>query len=97
MPSQQESDASDHSNIEESELDDNPAVDLKECSSEVVYETHGVNYVCENGEEGWTPVVAKRRRHKVPTCLIRLRAPPHVRAALLTLAVTLTPLVLTVP
>ena len=46
MPSQQESDESDHSNIEESELDDNPAVDLKECS-EVVYErkgdTHGVN------------------------------------------------------
>ena len=85
MPSQQESAASDHSNIEESELDDNPAVDLKECS-EVVYErkgdTHGVNYVCEDVEEGWTPVVAKRRRHKVPTRLIRLRAPPHVRATL---------------
>ena len=53
MPSQRESDVSDHSNIEESELDDNPAVDLKECS-EVVYEmkndTHGINYVCEDRE-----------------------------------------------
>ena len=85
MPPQQESDASDHSNIEESELDENPAVDLKECS-EVVYErkgdTHGVKYACEDGEEGWTPVVAKRRRCKVPTRLIQLRAPPHVRSTL---------------
>ena len=39
----------------------NPAVDLKACS-EVIYErkgdAHGVKYdiVCEDGEEGWTPV-----------------------------------------
>ena len=84
MPSQQDSVASNHSNTEESELDDNPAVDLKKCG-EVVYErkgdTHGVKYAYEDGE-GWTPVVAKRRRCKVPTSLIRLRAPPHVRTTL---------------
>lgn len=42
---------------------------------------HGVNYVRDD-EEGWTPVIGKRRRNKVPTRLLRLRAPPHVRATL---------------
>lgn len=60
------------------------AIDLKECT-DVVYEkkddVHGVKYVC--GEtNGWTPVVGKRKKYKVPTRLIRLRAPPHVRANL---------------
>ena len=31
---------------------------------------------------GWTPVIGKRSWHKVPTRLLRLRAPPHVRASL---------------
>ena len=43
---------------------------------------HGVNYVCYD-EEGWTPVTGKRwKRFKVPKCLLRLKAPPQVRATL---------------
>ena len=61
-----------------------PTIDLNECS-EIHYhqdgDMHGVKYVCE-GREGWTPVVGKRRKYRVPTRLLRLRAPPHVRATL---------------
>ena len=60
------------------------AIDLVECT-DVVYEkkndVHGVKYVCGESD-GWTPVVGKRQKYKVPTRLIRLRAPPHVRANL---------------
>ena len=63
------------------------AIDLNACS-EIVYHhqddgTHGVKYIkfCD-GKEGWTPVVGKRRKYKVPTHLLRLRAPPHVQATL---------------
>ena len=68
-----------------SDQDEAVAIDLNACS-EIVYRhqddgTHGVKYVCD-GKEGWTPVVGKRRKYKVPTRLVRLRAPPHVRATL---------------
>ena len=59
------------------------AIDLKECT-DVVYEKddiHGVKYVCGESD-GWMPVVGKWRKYKVPTRLIRLRAPLHVRANL---------------
>ena len=40
-----------------------------------------MRFICDE-KEGWTPVIGKRSRHKVPTRLLRLRAPPHVRARL---------------
>ena len=58
-------------------------IDLVECT-DIMYEkedVHGVKYVCGESD-GWTPVVGKRQKYKVPTRLIRLRAPPHVRANL---------------
>ena len=62
----------------------NHHTDLKACS-EIAYQqngdVHGVSYICD-GEEGWTSVIGKRRKYKVPTHLLRLRAPPHVRATL---------------
>ena len=82
----QEPDEDAPSNIlsQESEEDDEPTIDLNACN-EIQYhqdgDTHGVKYVCD-GREGWTPVVGKRWKYKVPTCLLRLRAPPHVRATL---------------
>ena len=61
------------------------AVDFSACAA-VEYEqkdvAHGVRFVCDE-RKGWTPVIGKRSRHKVPTRLLRLRAPPHVRASLL--------------
>ena len=64
-------------------LTEERAIDLKECT-DVVFEKddiHGVKYV--RGEsDGWTPV-GKQQKYKVPTRLIRLRAPQHVRANLL--------------
>ena len=68
-----------------SDQDEAVAIDLNACS-EIVYHhqddgTHGVKYICD-GKEGWTPIVGKRRKYKVPTRLLRLRAPPHVRATL---------------
>ena len=52
--------------------------------TDVVYEkkedVHGVKYVCGKND-GWTPIV-KRQKYKVPTRLIRLRAPLHVRVNL---------------
>ena len=66
------------------ESDDEPAVDINKCP-EIYYhqdgDTRGVKYVCE-GRESWTPVVGKRRKYRVPTHLLRLKAPPHVRATL---------------
>ena len=60
------------------------AVDLKSCTA-IEYEkkdhVHGVRHISNDGE-GWTPVIGKRRRYRVPTRLLRLRAPPHVRARL---------------
>ena len=60
-------------------------INLMECT-DVVYEkkndTHGVKYVCGEDSEGWTSVIGKRRKYRVPTRLLRLRAPPHVRANL---------------
>ena len=60
-------------------------VDLNACTA-VEYEqkddARGVTLVCDE-KEGWTPVIRKKSRHKVPTRLLRLRAPPHVRASLL--------------
>ena len=60
------------------------AVDLNACTV-VEYErkddAHGVRFICDK-REGWTPLIAKRSQHKVPTRLLRLRAPPHVRASL---------------
>ena len=60
------------------------AIDLKECT-DVVYEKkddiHDVKYVCGESD-GWTPVIGKWQKYKVPTRLIRLRAPPHVCANL---------------
>ena len=44
-------------------------------------DVHGVKLISDE-KEGWTPVIGKRSRHKVPTCLLRLRAPPHVCASL---------------
>ena len=44
-------------------------------------DVHGVKLICDE-KEGWTPVIGKRSWHKVPTCLLRLKAPPHVRASL---------------
>jgi len=40
-----------------------------------------VKFICDE-KEGWTPLIGKRSRHKVPTHLLRLRAPPHVCASL---------------
>ena len=61
-----------------------PVIDLLECT-DIVYEkkedVHGVKYVCGESD-GWTPVVGKQQKYKVPTHPIRLRAPPHVRANL---------------
>ena len=60
------------------------AVDLNACTA-VEYEqkdgAHGVRFICDE-KKGWTPVIGKRSWHKVPTCLLRLRAPPRVRASL---------------
>ena len=60
------------------------AVDLSACTA-IEYEqkddVHGVKFICDENE-GWTPVIGKMSRHKVPTHLLRLRAPPHVRASL---------------
>ena len=60
------------------------AVDLNACTA-VEYEqkedVHGVRFICDE-KEGWTPVIGKRSRHKVPARLRRLRAPPHIRASL---------------
>ena len=60
------------------------AVDLSECTA-IEYEqkddVHGVKFICDE-KEGWTPVIGKRSWHKVPTRLLRLRAPPHIRASL---------------
>ena len=45
------------------------AVDLNACTA-VEYEqkadAHGMRFVCDE-KEGWTPVIGKRSRHKVPT------------------------------
>ena len=61
------------------------AVNLNACRA-VEYEhkddATGVRFVCDE-KKGWTPVTGKRSRHKGPTCLLRLRAPPHVHASLL--------------
>ena len=60
------------------------AVDLNACTivqCEQKDDTHGVRFICDQ-KEGWTPVIAKRSWHKVPTCLLRLRAPLHVHASL---------------
>ena len=47
---------------------------------DVVYKrrgnAHGMNYAFED-KEGWTPVIRKRRS-KVSSRLIRMKAPPHV-------------------
>ena len=60
------------------------AVDLNACTA-VEYEqkddAHGVKFICDE-KQGWTPVIGKRNRHKVPTRLLRLRAPPHVCTSL---------------
>ena len=60
------------------------AVDLSAWTA-IEYEqkddVHGVKFICDENE-GWTPVIGKMSRHKVPTHLLRLRAPPHVRASL---------------
>lgn len=72
----------DHSDCDGESLEQ--AVDLNACTA-VEYEekddAHGVRFICDE-KEGWTPVIGKRSRHKVPTRLLRLRAPPHVRASL---------------
>ena len=68
----------------EEPLDQPTAIDLEECT-DVMYEkkddVHGVKYVCGESD-GWTPVVGKRKKYKVPTCLIKSRAPPHICANL---------------
>ena len=73
----------DHSDYD-GESVESQAVDLSECTA-IEYEqkddVHGVKFICDE-KEGWTPVIGKRSRHKVPTCLLRLRAPPHVCASL---------------
>jgi hypothetical protein len=79
------SNLSEESDVSDQDADEEAAIDLNECS-EIVYHhqddgAHGVKYMCD-GREGWTPVVGKRRKYKVPTRLLRLRAPPHVRATL---------------
>ena len=72
----------DHNDCDDKSVEQ--AVDLNTCTA-VEYEqkddAHGVRFICDK-KEGWTPVIGKRSRHKVPTCLLRLRAPPHVRARL---------------
>ena len=58
------------------------AVDLSVCTAiEYEHDVHGVKFICDE-KEGWTRVIGKRNRHKVPSCLLRLRPPPHVRASL---------------
>ena len=58
------------------------AVDLNACTAvEQKDDAHDVRFICAE-KEGWTPVIGKRSRHKVPTHLLRLRAPPHVCASL---------------
>ena len=43
---------------------------------------HGVTYCTEEGDEGWTPVKRRRVKRTVPLHLVRRRAPPHVKATL---------------
>ena len=61
------------SDISDQDEDQAAAIDLNACS-EIVYHhqddgTHGVKYICDR-KEGWTPVIGKRRKYKVPTRLI---------------------------
>ena len=57
-------------------------IDLNSCSN-VRYDkrgtVHGVTYSIGD-KEGWTPVIGKRAKRSVPLHLLRLRAPPHVKA-----------------
>ena len=59
-------------------------IDLNSCSN-VRYDkrgtVHGVTYSIGD-REGWTPVIGKRAKRSVPVHLLRLRAPPLVKAAL---------------
>ena len=57
------------------------AVDLIACTAIKYDDVHGMKFICDQ-KEGWTPVIGKRSRHKVPTHLLRLRAPPYVHASL---------------
>ena len=55
-------------------------MDLATCS-EVQYEVkdgiHGVSYNYCDGESGWTPVVGRKKRRRVPDYIKRIFSPDH--------------------
>lgn len=59
---------------------DGPVVDLVECS-DVQYAmkdgVHGVSYTSHLGEQGWTPVIGRRKKRSIPDYVKRRFPPDH--------------------